>query len=105
MEKAYQTMLKDIRSEYQKLDSSMETICKMKNPEHHAKIYCSLHPAFAAKVDSVYHDYRCKYDIYQVAIKLLANEVFNEPICQETLYNKYSKSFKSEEEFLQLYDE
>ena len=97
--------LSAIRSDYQKINSSMETICKMNNPEHHAKIYCSLHPAFAAKVDSVYHDYRCKYDIYQVAIKLLANEVFNEPICQETLYNKYSKLFKSEEEFLQLYDE
>ena len=105
IEKAYQTILKDVKSEYQKLDSSMEKICKTKNPEYHAKIYCSLHPAFAAKVDSVYHDYRCKYDIYQVAIKLLANEVFNEPICQETLYNKYSKLFKSEDEFLQLYDE
>lgn len=97
--------LSAVRSDYQKINSSMETICKMNNPEHHAKIYCSLHPEFAAKVDSVYHDYRCKYDIYQVAIKLLANEVFNEPICQETLYNKYSKLFKSEEEFLQLYDE
>ena len=105
IEKAYQTILKDVKSEYQKLDSSMEKICKTKNPEYHAKIYCNLHPEFAAKVDSVYHDYRCKYDIYQVAIKLLANEVFNEPICQETLYNKYSKLFKSEEEFLQLYDE
>ena len=97
--------LSAVRSDYQKINSSMETICKMNNPEHHAKIYCSLHPEFAAKVDSVYHDYRCKYDIYQVVIKLLANEVFNEPICQETLYNKYSKLFKSEEEFLQLYDE
>ena len=105
MEKAYQTMLKDIRSEYQKLDSSMEIVCKTNNPEQHAKTYCSLHPEFVAKVDSIYHDYRCKYDKYQVAIKLLANEVFNEPICQETLYNKYSKLFKSEEEFLQLYDE
>lgn len=104
IEKAYQTILKDMKSEYQKLDSSMETICKMNNPEHHAKIYCSLHPEFAAKVDSVYHDYRCKYDIYQVAIKLLASEVFDEPTCQEIQYNGNSHLFKSEDEFLQLYD-
>ena len=104
MEKAYQTMLKDIRSEYQKLDSSMETICKTKDPEHHAKKYCSLHPEFAAKVDSTHHYYRCKYDIYQVAMKFLANEVFEEPNCQEIQYNDNSNLFKSKEEFLQLYD-
>lgn len=96
--------LSAIRSDYQKMNSSMETICKNKDPEHHAKIYCVLHPEFAAKVDSVYHDYRCKYDTYQVAIKLLANEVWNEPTCQETQYNVHNKLFKSKEEFMQVYD-
>jgi hypothetical protein len=100
----HEQKLSTIRSDYQKINSSMETICKTKDPEHHAKKYCSLHPEFAAKVDSTHHYYRCKYDIYQVAMKFLANEVFEEPNCQEIQYNDNSNLFKSKEEFLQLYD-
>lgn len=101
----HEQKLSTIRSDYQKINSSMETICKTKDPEHHANVYYTLHPDFAIKVDSIQHSYRCKYTTTKVAITLLANEVFDEPTCQDTQYSENTKLFKSKKEFLELYDE
>jgi hypothetical protein len=102
---AYNKNLSKLSEEYHKLYNSIENICKTKFSKHYADVYCQLHPDFAVKVDSIQHSYRCKYTTTEVAITLLANEVFDEPTCQETQYSENTKLFKSKKEFLQLYDE
>lgn len=102
---AYNKNLSKLSEEYHKLYNSIENICKTKFSKHYADVYCQLHPDFAVKVDSIQHSYRCKYTTTEVAMTLLANEVFDEPTCQETQYSENTKLFKSKKEFLQLYDE
>lgn len=102
---AYNKNLSKLSKEYHKLYNSIENICKTKFSKHYADVYCQLHPDFAVKVDSIQHSYRCKYTTTEVAMTLLANEVFDEPTCQETQYSENTKLFKSKKEFLQLYDE
>ena len=104
LKKAYEDKLTSIRTDFDKINSSMEELCKTNAPEHYAKIYCRLHPEFAAKVDSVHHRYRCKYETIQIALKLLAEDDINEPECLETQYLLYLNLFSSHKEFLQVYD-
>ncbi len=87
LKKEYDKRLTEIRTQYQKLTSSMEDLNKI-----------------AQKIDSVYHLYRCKYTINQVADTLLKNKCFSEPNCQETQFESYGYLFKSKDIFLQKYN-
>lgn len=87
LKKGYDKKLTEIRVQYQKLTSSMENLNKI-----------------AQKIDSVYHLYRCKYTINQVADILLENKCFSDPNCQETQFESYGYLFKSKDIFLQKYN-
>jgi hypothetical protein len=101
---AYNTNLLRLSEEYQNLNNSIEETCKTTIPGHHADVYCKSHPEFATKVDSIHHNYRCKYSANEIAVKLLAGQTISDQTCQESQYTDYKHLFKSQEEFLIYYN-
>ena len=102
---AYNKNLSKLSEKYHKLnDSSIEDICQIILPKHHADVYCQLHPEFAEQVKSIYHNYRCQYSADEIAVKLLAGQTISGQTCQESQYANYKHLFKSQEEFLMWYN-
>jgi hypothetical protein len=100
----YETCLRALESQYEKLNSSFENKMMSKNPSEYCKIYYSQNPNKKIEADEKYIECWCNYSKREdFDLKFIKGSLYN-CNCREQEYRRNGKLFTSKDEFDTFYN-